>query len=284
MNPIALVVDSGTDVVSAYVPDVKLYKIPLLVNYADHTYRDGIDIDSAEVERRLAIEIPKTSLPTLGELTETFKTVLADGFTQAVVVTISSGLSGTHEAMRLAAQQVPELECVFIDTKSIGLGAGVSAIAAGRLIAGGTSFEHLEERILARVRDSKVFFCLETLEYLKAGGRIGEVVYLLGSVLNIKPIISCNDKGTYSVVSTARGRIPSIKKLVKHARDVAEHFSSYNVGIMHTGAKDDAEKVLAHVKEHFPRAKQVFRGVISPALIVHTGPGLLGIVVQGLDA
>ncbi|MDR3308307.1 MAG: DegV family protein [Coriobacteriales bacterium] len=281
---IALIVDSCTDALQSYVPDVKLYTLPLTIIYRDRVYQDKIDIDSETVCERLAEEIPTTSLPTIAQIRELFAQVLADGYEQAVIVTISSGLSGTHNAIKLALEQTPALQHILIDTKNIAIGSGFTAIAAGHLIKKGVPFNELEARLSHCALDAKVFFCVETLEYLKAGGRIGEVVYLMGSVLNIKPIISCNDKGVYYVAKTARGRKAALKKALDLAKETAEKYRSYNIAVMYAGAKEDAEHILANIKEHFPRVKHTFRGTISPVLIVHTGPGLLGIGVQGLDS
>jgi DegV family protein with EDD domain len=283
-SKIALIVDSCTDVIQSHVPDVKLYTLPLMVVYKDRTYQDKIDISSEEVCERLAQEVPTTSLPSLALIQELFEQVVADGYEQAIVVTISSGLSGTYNAIKLVSEQFSALQSVIIDTRNIGFGAGFTAVAAARLIKRGIPFAQLATRLMRCARDAKVFFCVETLEYLKAGGRIGEVVYLVGSVLNIKPIISCNDKGTYYVAKSGRGRKAALKKALEAAKEMAERYQSYNIAVMYAGAKEDAEKILANIKEHFPRVCDIFKGTISPVLIVHTGPGLIGIGVQGLDS
>ena len=100
---IAIITDSGTDVPPALIEKYNMYVVPLIVNYSDRSYRDGVDIDVNLICDRLREEIPKTSLPSIDEIRETFERVISDGYTKAFVVSISSGLSGTFNAMRIAS-------------------------------------------------------------------------------------------------------------------------------------------------------------------------------------
>jgi DegV family protein with EDD domain len=282
-NKIALIVDSCTDVPPAQIKQYGMFELPLWVNFKDGAYRDRIDITPEEVLHRLETEIPKTSLPSPQEIKEVFKRAINNGFTKAVVVTISSGLSGTYETVRMVGQQTEGLDCTVVDTKNIGLGAGFTAIAAGELISQGVPFEKMAARLAQFAKDTKVFFSVKTLDYLKAGGRIGEVTYLMGNLMDIKPVISCNSKGVYYTAKNARGRKAALKKMVELAQNATNGFSHYNVAVMHSGAKEKAQEILDKVKELFPGAVRVFEGQISPALVVHTGPGLVGISIQGLE-
>ncbi|MDR3053265.1 MAG: DegV family protein [Coriobacteriales bacterium] len=280
---IALIIDSCTDVIPEYVKKFKMYSLPVTVNYKDGSYRDNIDISTEEVIKRLPHEIPSTSLPSPALAGELLDKVIADGFKKAVVVTISSGLSGTYNTVRMMLDRVPQLEYELIDTKNIGLGAGFTAMRAAELIEQGTPFAQLRSLLEQSVLKTKVFFSVTTLKYLHAGGRIGEVTYRMGSLLDASPVISCNEKGVYYTARMARGRTKALKKAVDLAQKVAEGFAKYNVAVVHAGALDESEKILARVGELFPHAQNVFKGQISSALVVHTGPGLVGIGVQGLS-
>ncbi|MDR0862006.1 MAG: DegV family protein, partial [Oscillospiraceae bacterium] len=255
---------------------------PLTINFSEGSYRDKIDIQPEEVYRRLPTEIPTSSQPSPQEIAEVFERVVADGYEKVVAVTISSGLSGTFDNVSAVARENENLDVIIIDTLSIGLGAGFTAIAAGELIARGVAFEELEDKLTNQSLNTKIFFGVETLKYLKAGGRIGEVAYILGNLLGIRPIITCGSDGKYHIASKARGRDASIKRMIDLARDVAATFREYNVAVMHGDAADEVQKILAEVRTLFPRVKEVFTGQISPALVVHTGPGLVGIGIQGL--
>ncbi|MDR0500552.1 MAG: DegV family protein [Coriobacteriales bacterium] len=282
---IALIVDSCTDITAEDVPDVALYTLPLLVVYGgkEHCgeYRDKLDISSEQVCERLHTEIPTTSLPSLSSIHETFARVVADGFTEAIVVTISSALSGTYNAIKLVSEQYSNLKTCLIDTRSIGFGAGFVAVEAARLIRKQTPFAMFKNLLEKTVRDAKVFFCVESLDYLHKGGRIGEVIYRVGSILNIKPIISCNEKGAYYIAHKARGIKAAHKKTLDAARSFAMRFNSCHVAVVHGAIKDDAKRILIDIREHIPNVREIYSGIVSPALIVHTGPDILGIGVQG---
>lgn len=280
---IAILIDSCTDVPKEYINKYNMYTLPLLINYSDGEYRDGIDITAQEVYDRFSTEIPKTSLPNMGIIQDTFKKIIEDGYDKILAITISSGLSGTFNAVRMVAEEVTEAEVFMVDTKNIGIGAGFTPILAGELIEKGLSFEEIKEKLMKSVEDTKIYFCVETLEYLRKGGRIGLVSSVLGTTLNLKPIISCNEDGVYYTVSKARGRKKSLSKALEHAKNVADKYSKYNVAVVHGNAQEEADALVKEIKETFPNVEKIFEGQISPALVVHTGPGLIGIGVQGLE-
>ncbi|MGI6499169.1 MAG: DegV family protein [Oscillospiraceae bacterium] len=280
MERIAVLVDSGTDVPDQYIEQYHMYTLPLLINYADGEYQDKIDITAQEVYDRLETEVPTTSLPSMERIHQAFDEIIAAGYQKLIVVTISSGLSGTYNALRLVSQSYPQLDTFLLDTKNIGIGAGFLAIAAGECIQHGMPFEAIVAKLTEIVPQTKIFFCVKTLEYLKKGGRIGTVPYVFGTALNLRPIISCNADGVYYTARLVRGRTHPWHKALELAATFADQFASYHVAIADGGAPDVAEAVAKEIATAFPRAKCVFRGSVSPALVVHTGPGLIGIGVQ----
>lgn len=279
-SKIALLTDSGTDVPESFLNDHKIYVLPLIVGYPDGEFRDKIDITPEQIYLRMEQnEIPKTSLPNLEDIHRTLEQIQQDGYEKIVAVTISSGLSGTWNAIRLAAEDSP-LDTIVIDTKNIGIGAGMTVMRAAALIEEGVPFEELEEQLNETALNTKVFFCVDTLEYLRKGGRIGLVSSVLGSALNLKPIISCNEDGIYYTVSKARGRKASLKKAMEEARCFAGD-GSYHLAVVHGKAPEEAEQILETLRQD-DKIQQIFTGQISPALVVHTGPGLIGIGIQRL--
>ena len=228
-------------------------------------------------------EIPKTSLPDGGQIADTFHKIISDGYNKLLIITISSGLSGTFNTLRLASRDYPELETALIDTKNIGIGAGCQAAYAADLIAEGVPFPEIVTRLEHSVPLTHVFFCVNTLEYLMRGGRIGKVTGIVGTALNLKPVISCNEDGIYYTVAKSRGREKSLKKALELILNLSSTTERFNVGVAQAGAPEEAQKIVAILKEALPQAVHIFEGSISPALTVHTGPGLLGIFIQPLD-
>jgi DegV family protein with EDD domain len=280
MEKIALLIDSGTDVPDQYVKQYNMYTLPLLINYADREYQDKIDITAQEVYDRLETEIPTTSLPSMERIHQMFTEIINAGYQKLIVVTISSGLSGTYNAIRLVSQSYPQLETFLLDTKNIGIGAGLFAIAAAECMERGMPFEAIVAKLKEEIAQTKIFFCVKTLEYLKKGGRIGKVPYVFGTALNLRPIISCNQDGVYYTVRLVRGRTHPWHKALELAAKFADQFESYHIAIADGGAPEEAEAIAKEITAAFPRVKHIFRGSVSPALVVHTGPGLIGIGVQ----
>lgn len=281
---IAIITDSGTDVPKKYVDKYNMYVVPLIVNYNNKSYKDVVDIDIDTICDRLKEEIPTTSLPSIDDIMETFEKVISDGYDKAIVITISSGLSGTYNAMRIASESFEgRLETMLIDTKNIDIGAGFSAIRAGELIEQGCSFDKIKEKLDDAIKNTKVYFCVKTLEYLRKGGRIGLVASVVGTALDLKPVMSCNEDGVYYVVSKARGRKKSLKKALSEAIDYSKKYNKYNVAVVNVQAEDEAKEIENSIKKEFPNVENVFVGSISPTLAVHTGPGLIGVGVQKID-
>lgn len=279
---IAILVDSGTDVPKEYRDRYRMYVAPLTIIYKDGEYRDGVDIQPEDVFARFSEEIPSTSLPSPSTVAGVFKQIKADGYEKVIAVTISSGLSGTYETFRSLGPAPEGLETCYIDTKNIGIGSGFSAIRAGELIEKGLPFAEVCREVENASRHTKLFFCVSTLEYLAKGGRIGLVAGMIGTLLDLKPVISCNEDGIYYTVAKARGRKKSLCIALEKAVEFAAGAKEYNITVMHGAAKEEADALLAAMKAKLPDFRISIEGQITPALVVHTGPGLIGIGVQRL--
>jgi len=279
---IAILVDSCSDVPEEHRDKYNMYVAPMTIIYKDAEYRDGVDIRPEDVYARFSQEIPSTSLPSPSVVADVFKQIKADGYEKVIAVAISSGLSGTYEMMRRFGPDPEGLETCYIDTKNIGIGSGFSAIRAGELIEKGLPFAKVCREVENAARRTKLFFCVSTLEYLVKGGRIGLVAGMVGTVFNLKPIISCNEDGIYYTVVKARGRKKSLGLALKKATEYAAGATEYNITVMHGAAQPEADELLAAMKAQLPDFCLAIQGQITPVLVVHTGPGLIGIGIQRL--
>ncbi|MCO5477053.1 DegV family protein [Enterococcus sp. AZ091] len=280
---IALLVDSGTDVPAEIMSQYGMYMLPLQIIYKDRTYTDKVDITAEEIYQRLPQEIPSTSLPDGETINKIFDRIKADGYEKVLAVTISSGLSGTYNVVRLMGEQRNDLDIFVLDTKNIGIGAGLQAIRAAELLNEGITWQELKEQLLQEVVRNKVFFNVATLEYLQKGGRIGLVASILGNALKLNPIISCNDEGIYYTVAKSRGRKKSLDKTVELVKQYIGNHKQFRLAVAQGDALAESKEMKTRLEQEFPQVKEIFFGQISPALVVHTGPGLLGVGVQLLD-
>lgn len=281
---IAILTDSGTDTPADFVRAHDVRVVPLHINYSDGTsYRSGVDITEREVIERFSEEIPKTSLPSPQEILDLCEQAKADGYERGVFVTISSALSATNQTVRMVKEQLEDFPLAVVDTKSIGVIAGLQVMEAARMVESGVPFEELERRLTELSERSDVFFTVKDLYYLRQGGRISETVYRLGSVLNIKPVLYCDAEGYYAVVKKARGWDKALATLVRLVASRAAKFARVRVGICCSAADDCLDELEERMRREVPNVGEVIRSGLSPDLIVHTGPDLVGMGVQPME-
>lgn len=279
MEKIAILVDSGSDISRKLIEKLGIRVLPLKVIYGDKVYSDGVDIEPSTVYERFPDQIPTTSTPNFAEITEAAEALRDEGYDRILAVCISSGLSSTYQNICTALKEVQGVQVHAVDTKNISIGAGVLALYAATLIRKGLSFQEVCDKVEANVENSRIFYYMDTLDYLRAGGRIGRVTGVIGSLLNIKPIISCNRQGIYHTVAMIRGQKRGLKKLLNC---VAEHYDAKReafFAVMNGEAQETAKEVVAQLREHFPKGNIFMEKQINASLAVHTGPGLVGILL-----
>jgi DegV family protein with EDD domain len=279
IEKIAILTDSGSDVPKEIVKKLGIFVLPLQVNYKAQSFSDGVDIDAQTIYEGLKTEVPTTSLPTGKVVSETLAKIEKQGYTHILAVVLSSGLSGTHNMIRLMADQ-SKLPMRVIDSKNIGIGSGLSVIKAAQWANEGFSFVDLADKVEDIIEKTKVYFVLSTLEYLQKGGRIGKVSAFVGQTLDLKPIITCNDEGIYTTVTKVRGRKGSLTRIKEIAAAYAEGGKNINIAFAHGNAMEEILKIKTDVLSRVQNVRNTYLGPVSPALGVHTGPGLIGIAVQ----
>jgi len=276
---IAILTDSGSDVPYDIAKEMNIFVVPLQVNYKDRSYRDGIDIDADTMYNRLKEEIPTTSLPLGADIDKVLQDIEAQGFTHILAVVLSSGLSGTCSLLKLVAKE-SKIPMEVIDTKNIGIGSGLSVVRAAKYVKEGLSWDDLLIKVNETVLKTRVYFVLDTLEYLQKGGRIGKVTALIGYALDLRPIITCDSEGIYTTVAKARGRKVSINRCLDMALEFAGTSNHITIGLAHGNALDEVLKLKEHLIQKLGDRVTLYIGQVSPALGVHTGPGLIGMGVQ----
>jgi DegV family protein with EDD domain len=277
LNKIALITDSSCDLPKEIIKKYNIRVAPLRIIYKDKEYIDRVTIEPQQVYDNLVNEIPTTSMPSISDIEDAFTSIEQEGYTHVIAITLSSGLSGTFNTFKFVSENHPNLiTCVF-DSKSLSAGLGALVDECGKLIAEGKSFEEIVN-ILPSIKDRiTVYYVLETLEYLKKGGRIGKVAGTIGEFLNLKPIISIDSEGKYYTYSKVRGRKQSISRLTEIAKETLSTTKA-KLFILHGGAIEEGRKLY----DTFVGMKNVTSlhfSDISPALGVHTGPGLLSIII-----
>lgn len=281
MSKIALITDSSCDLSSDVLIQNNISVIPLRIIYGDNEYRDGLDITPQEVYDKFETEIPKTSMPAPGDFLEKIETLKKDGYTHCLVITISSGLSGTYNMCKMIEKEITDMKVEIIDSKALSMVLGFIVLEAAKLIKNNIPFDEIVEKVNRLKTKAKGFFIVDTLEYLRKGGRIGRVSAALGTVLNLKPIISIDDEGKYYSYSKVRGKKAAIEKLIEPLLKQLEQTKT-NVAVLQGMAYDEAVVLMDRVKS-FKNIGTVSMHQINPSLVVHTGPGLLGLAFYPIE-
>ena len=274
---IAILMDSGGDLPYELCQKEGIEFLPLHVIYPEKDYLDGVDIDPMVIYRRFPDEIPSTSTPSIQEVLDCFESLHQRGFTHVIAITISSGLSSTGNTIAMASKQYDKLKVHVFDSKNISFGSGIFALWAARKNREGVPFNELVQMLENKRHDSRIFFYMDTLKYLRHGGRIGKVASMLGSVLRLKPIISCNDDGIYYTVAKIRGESNAKKKLLEEVVKRAAGRRCWVI-VGDGGAKEEAEKMKQMLTERLQGMEFLFEKQITATLAINTGPGLIGVM------
>lgn len=277
---IAILTDTGTNVPADFAATHDVRNVSLVVNYSDGSFRSGIDITTDEVIDRFQTEIPTTSLPSPSDIQAALEAARADGYERAVFVTISSGLSATNQTVELVASQMEGFPVTVVDTKSIGVAAGLVVMAATEMVEAGVPFDELGPRLADLSEHTRVYFTVRELKYLRHGGRINEATYRLGSALNIKPVFFCDEQGKYATVKKARGWEKALSAELSFVQEQAKRYEKVICAVCCTKAEDRLEELSGKIRETIPNVADIVTSGISPDLIVHTGASLVGMAVQ----
>jgi DegV family protein with EDD domain len=279
---------AGVAVVSdttAYLPrDVveanQIHLVSLYVNYGPERVEreaDIVDFEAFYEELRSAEQLPATSQPSVGDFIEAYQPLLADGH-DVFSIHISEGLSGTCGSARQAAEQLDRdgkgghRVRVFDSTTAAG-GLGLMTLVAARRAAAGASIDAVSESVAEARAELKMWFAIDTLEFLKRGGRIGAASAWVGSTLRIKPILTVESEMTPVERVRTSGR--AFDRMVDYARQRQESGADAWV-VQHIQSPDEADRLIEECHSIFDR-DPVFISEIGPVLGAHTGPGLLGV-------
>jgi fatty acid kinase fatty acid binding subunit len=275
---IRVVTDSSCDLPPALVEALRIEVVPLTVRFGDEELVDRVELDTDEFWSRLEHSklLPETAAPSAGAFEAKFRELHARGATGIVCINLSSHLSATMQAAQVAAAAVgAEISVQVIDSQSASMGLGNLCLTAARRAADGDALESIVAEVVDRRDRTRLFATLDTLEFLKKGGRVGNARALLGTVLSIKPIIEVRD-GVVEEAGKVRTRSKALKVLAaKAAEGKIEHLS-----VLHGNAPDVGE-LLDLLDPVFPR-DEIITGLVGPVIGTHAGPRVIGVTFQAV--
>jgi len=280
---VAVVTDSTCDLTPAFLRQLGIYMVPLMVTIEGATYRDQLDITSERYLEMLANtrSMPKTAAPSPGVLASSYRQALADGASEVVAIHLSAQLSATVRAA-LTAQALVGEAVEVIDSASASLGIGLLVWWAALSARSGASGEEVAAEVRSLLERVELGFSPLTLEYLARGGRIGGGARWVGTLLDMKPVLKC-EHGSIQTYKKVRGGRQVVPAIMQSLRAKVPPGSSVLAGVMHANNVDEAHRL-----EEAMRSIWVIEGMLSsvcgPVLATHGGPGAFGGVVVPLNS
>lgn len=279
MAKFRIVTDSTADIPQSVREKHHIEMVPLKVHFGEETFLDAIDLQSEQFYPKLAeaAALPTTSQPSPVDFLEVYKKILEeDPETHIFSIHLSAALSGTYQSAELAKNLMEGDErLTIIDSRWASYGIGLLVLAAAEAAEKGFSKDEIMERLQAIRDSSKVYFLVDTLEFLQKGGRIGKAAAVLGSLLNIKPILTIDDEGEVASVDKVRGTKRAAQRIIELLKqDYAD--KDVDIAIVHSNDMAAAESMVKLLQENF-RVNKVTYASIGPVIGTHTGPGTVGI-------
>ncbi|MCM2999518.1 DegV family protein [Paenibacillus cellulositrophicus] len=282
MTKPVIVTDSTADIPEDIAKQHDIHVVPLRLMFGEDTFEDGVDISAEVFYKRLvqSEQLPTTSQASPADYMQVYQEIMND-YPGSPIISfhISSGLSGTYQSATIAKSMLEgDPDITIVDSKSASYGFGLLVVHAARLAAEGKTAEEIVRSVEEVRRQRKLYFLVDTLEYLQKGGRIGKAAAMIGNLLNIKPILSIDEEGIIYAVEKVRGRKKALARILERFREDLGGVQNINVAVGHTANPASAEPVLEDLSRDF-RLQEVILTNIGPVVGTHVGPGTLAVFI-----
>jgi DegV family protein with EDD domain len=276
MRKVVVVTDSSANVPAHVARQLDIRIVPILLAINGRTFRDGIDVTSSEIYHRLRTSrhLPTTSAPSVGD----FLRVYANASQEAegiLSIHLSPKLSATFSTAMAASQLVDDVPIRVINCNTVAMGQGFVVMEAARAAAAGDDMDDVIARAENVASKVNLLATLDTLEYLRRGGRIGGAATLLGTLLQIKPVLYVVD-GYVDVFARPRTKAKAIRTMIEQMATQVDG-EPLHAAILHAGVPEEAEALRQVIEDRFNCA-ELYVTELTPVMGAHTGPGVLGVV------
>ncbi|QAY65536.1 DegV family protein [Paenibacillus protaetiae] len=285
MGKIIIMTDSTSDIPQEVRERLQIEMIPLKIEIDGVTYLDNVTLDPDSFYEKLAAAsaLPKTSQPSPTEFVEAFQRILQQEPDASIIsFHLSSEFSGTYQSALIAYSMLEEqADITIIDSKSASYGFGARVVKAAEMALEGESKEAILEEVSRLEKETEVFFLVDTLEYLQKGGRIGRASAIIGTLLNIKPILSIDKDGFVTSVDKVRGTKKAMNRIIELLHQKFDPQEPVAIIMAWAGRKDAAMDLHELVKNSFNVQKTDFT-TIGPVIGNHAGPGTSAVFMYKL--
>lgn len=273
---IRIITDSGCDLPEQVLADHSIEVVPLTVRFGDTAYLDRADLTQDEFWHKLVSEdmTPQTAAPSVGQFTEAFERLAAEGADGIVVLCMSSAISATHRSATLAAEAFETLPVRVIDSRLVSGALGLAVVETAERAAAGDDLDAVAAAAADACEACSLYATLDTLEYLRKGGRIGTAAAFVGGLLDVKPMISF-EVGEVTAAGRVRTRKRAIEDVLDHVRGLGDRIQSLAVIQSESEDLDDFVAAIAEIRGSDP---MVIR--LGSIVGTHAGPGVLGVAYR----
>ncbi|WP_135557616.1 DegV family protein [Paenibacillus cymbidii] len=286
MSQIRLMTDSTADIPAELRQELGIAMVPLKIHFGEETYLDAVTLQPEQFYEKLAAapSLPKTSQPSPLDFVECFKQVAAESPGASIIsVHLGSVLSGTYQSALLAASMLEgEIDVTVVDSRSASYGCGLQVVKAAEAARAGATKEQCLELMATIKQRNSLYFLVDTLDYLQKGGRIGKASAFIGSLLNIKPILTLDEDGTVTSVDKVRGHRKAMQRIIELLQDEGAFGGENDVIIAHSNDREKAEELSGLIGEHF-RVRSLTYTSLGPVIGTHVGPGTVAVFMLPAD-
>jgi DegV family protein with EDD domain len=277
-NMVKIFTDTDANLPAEVIEELGIAVVPIQVHIDGRTYLEDVEISPQEFLELLPLarELPTTSQPSPGQFHQAYAPWVDRG-EPIVSIHVSGALSGTIRSAQTAAEMFPDAEIHLVDSRSVSGGQGLMVVRAARMAAAGADAETIVAALQPMIERMRLFFLLDTLEYLHKGGRIGGAARFIGTLLNMKPILTVDD-GAIDALERQRTRRKALSRLEELALQHADDGQNAYLAIVQIGAEDEAQALKARLHDRLDPVDFLMCG-IGPGLSVHSGPGAIGVAI-----
>lgn len=277
-----VVTDSVSDLPAELVARYGITVVPARIHLNGRTYLDGVDLDHEGLYRSMAQGLlPKTSQPSPGQFLEVYRPLLEDGH-EILSIHVTSKGSGTFQSAVLARDMLGGAGIQVLDSASLSMGTGFLVLEAVRAIEAGHPSGRILERLDEVRTQLRIYATVDTLRYLIASGRVGQIQGLLGSLLNLKPLVTVED-GAVVAVGRARTRRRALETVLHLMEQALGAGRRVRAAVMHGDVPEEAAWIRDRVEETFA-CEEIFLILAGVALSANGGPGVIGVVAYPVEA
>ncbi len=286
MRDFVITADSNCDLLPEYIKEKKIGIIPHYYDINGVVYGDEINLEPKDFYNQMRNGIMPTTMASNPMVIRNMFQGYVDQNLDVLHISFSSTLSGGHSNVYMGAKEIceehPEATIKVLDSLNATLGEGMVVMKAVQLKEEGKTLDE----IVSWIEENKLNFCVQAvvddLFHLQRGGRVSKMTAIIGSMINVKPLLKINNEGALVANGTVRGRKKSLSSIVSNMEDGVKKYGEENptICVIHGDAEEDAEYVVKLIKEKFPTAQMILN-YVSPSIGSHSGPGAIGICYMG---